>query len=69
MVTLSNRRRGVCSSCGNRCKVYPVELLVHIIHDQLRYWRWCNATLCPPCRVAHYDWWRLRAEKGVAYAG
>lgn len=66
MSTLRVRQRSMCSSCGNRCYVVPVELLVHQHHGGFAYWLWIQATLCPPCRLAKYDWWidhALRTER------
>lgn len=56
MATVPTPIRTTCSTCGNRCRVQPIELLVHEHRDGLRFWRWIYATLCPPCRLAKYDW-------------
>jgi hypothetical protein len=30
------------------------------------YWEWISATLCPPCKVVRYDWWKAMTRGELA---
>ena len=57
MATVRTRKRLMCSSCGQRCFVEPVEVMLHSRYRQQRVWDYISLVLCPPCRVTRYDWW------------
>lgn len=64
MPTLLKRRRSMCSDCGQRCFVEPVEAMFHVRERGLHFWRWVSLTLCPICRLARHDWWLDKARGG-----
>ena len=50
-------KRTVCSACGARCRVEPVEVLFHHQAGRQGYWQWFRQVLCPPCGLAQRDFW------------
>lgn len=66
MSTLRVRPRYKCSDCGNDCRVEPVEMMLHHKGRVYGYWEWISATLCPPCKVVRYDWWKAMTRGELA---
>jgi hypothetical protein len=66
-VSQRQRQRTVCQSCGNSCRVMPMELQVHEFVRPYWVWLYHLVLYCPPCKTALLSTFRRSIPRGALH--